>query len=80
MQKRKNVSESEERNLTDEGRLLWESLLKDARQQDEALKLRLKIEDFCCRPLGIGQWVTTKIFNFRGGVAKLTEAVERAIE
>jgi len=70
MQKRKNVSEPEERNLTDPTNLVWESLLNHGREQDEAPKLRLKIKDFCCHPLGIGQWVTTKIFNFSGSLCE----------
>ena len=82
MQKRKNVSESEERNLTDPGHLLWESLLKHAREQDEALKLRLEIQDFCCHPLGIGQWVTTKILNFQAklqGFVLLTSMFQKML-
>ena len=68
MQKRRSVSESEERNFTDPNKLLWESLLNHAREQDEALKLCLEIQDFCCHPLPNAQWVTTKIFNFRGSL------------
>ena len=67
MQKRKNVSESRARHFTDPSNLVWESLLNHARERDEALKLSKKIQDFCCHPLGIGQWVTAKILNFRGG-------------
>ena len=64
MKKRRNVSESEDRNFTDSNNYLWEDPLKHARDQDEALKLCLEIQDFCCHPLPNAQVGDNKNLEF----------------